>query len=39
MNTELQQQIQDFLVLRLKPAFILLFGSYAKGNQRSDSVS
>ncbi|WP_286171696.1 nucleotidyltransferase domain-containing protein [Gracilibacillus phocaeensis] len=37
MNTELQQQVQDFLVPTLHPAFILLFGSYAKGNQRSDS--
>ena len=37
MKTEMFQKIQDFLISKLDPAFIIVFGSYAKGTKHKDS--
>ncbi|CAH0343876.1 nucleotidyltransferase domain-containing protein [Bacillus sp. CECT 9360] len=37
MKEDMFQQIQDFLVNKLNPAFIIVFGSYAKNSTHKDS--
>lgn len=37
MKTEIYQKIQDFLINNLNPAYIIVFGSYAKGTSHRDS--
>ncbi|ADC51514.1 DNA polymerase beta subunit [Alkalihalophilus pseudofirmus OF4] len=37
MENKTNEIIKDFLIDKLDPSFILIFGSYAKGNQRDDS--
>lgn len=37
MKTEMVQAIRDFLIDKLDPVFIIVFGSYAKGNYHEHS--
>lgn len=37
MNSKLTDKIIEILVPRLQPAYLIVFGSYAKGCQREDS--
>lgn len=37
MKTEMFQKIQDFLISKLNPTFIIVFGSYAKDTTHKDS--
>ena len=37
MKTEIVQTIQDCLINKINPAFIILFGSYAKGTTHPNS--
>jgi uncharacterized protein len=37
MKTEMFQKIKDFLIPKLNPSFIIVFGSYAKGFTHKDS--
>ncbi|MEC2072521.1 nucleotidyltransferase domain-containing protein [Alkalihalophilus marmarensis] len=37
MENKTNEIIKDFLIDKLDPSFILIFGSYAKGNQRDNS--
>ena len=37
MKTEIVQTIQDFLINKMNPAFIIVFGSYAKGTTHPNS--
>ncbi|OLN22131.1 DNA polymerase subunit beta [Domibacillus antri] len=37
MQTELFQTIQNFLVKKINPSFIIVFGSYAKGATHKES--
>jgi uncharacterized protein len=37
MKTEMFQQIQDFLIRKFNPTFIMVFGSYAKNSIHKDS--
>ena len=37
MKTEMFKKIQDFLVSKLNPSYIIVFGSYAKGSNHKDS--
>lgn len=37
MKKRLEKQITDFLVEKLEPVLLILFGSYAKGTERKDS--
>ncbi|TCP23778.1 putative nucleotidyltransferase [Scopulibacillus darangshiensis] len=37
MNTEIYNKIEDFLVSKLNPSYIIVFGSQAKDTARKDS--
>jgi uncharacterized protein len=37
MKTETFQVIQEFLISKINPSFIIVFGSYAKNNTHTDS--
>ncbi|MET3321340.1 UNVERIFIED_ORG: putative nucleotidyltransferase [Peribacillus simplex] len=37
MKTELFQTIQDFLISKINPTFIIVFGSYAKNSTHKES--
>jgi predicted nucleotidyltransferase len=37
MKTEIFQKVQDFLINKLNPSYIIVFGSYAKGSIHRDS--
>ncbi|MFJ5624763.1 nucleotidyltransferase domain-containing protein [Peribacillus loiseleuriae] len=37
MKTEMFQQIQEFLIAKYKPTFIIVFGSYAKNTTHKES--
>ncbi len=37
MDTDIIQKVKEFLIERINPSFIILFGSYAKGTVHQDS--